>query len=282
VKAEGRGINSVEVGGRLLTALANAGGAMMLRDLAVTAGIHPAQAHAYLASFRRVELVEQDPLTGRYRLGPFAMRLGMARIRSFPPLRMASDAAVSLSKELGMMVLVVVWEGHGPVVVQVQEGDESLNVNIHQGTCLSVTGSASGRVFAAFQPTDAVKARVTQEIGGETAYVRVAKDKRAFDAQLAAIRRAGHATTTDAPIPGMASISAPVRDSAGSVLLAMTIVGTSGALDTNPKGRHVEALKRVTGDLTRQLSRDTTDHDAVARAGARANTHGRRRASERA
>ena len=50
------GIQSIEVGFRLLDVLTNEPRAMMLRDLAQRAGMSPAKAHRYLVSFLRLEI----------------------------------------------------------------------------------------------------------------------------------------------------------------------------------------------------------------------------------
>jgi DNA-binding IclR family transcriptional regulator len=147
---DARGIQSIEVGGRILTALLDANAPMMLKDLASSAGLAPAQCHGYLTSYKNIGLVEQDAQTGYYRLGHFALRLGIGRIRSVPVLNAASKAINNLSEDLGFMVLMVVWGPHGPTVVQVSEGTSALTLNIRQGTLFSVTGTASGRVFGAF------------------------------------------------------------------------------------------------------------------------------------
>ena len=55
-----RGIGSIEVGGRILQILADAAQPVMLRDLAEAAKIAPGQAHAYLVSLRKLDLVEQE------------------------------------------------------------------------------------------------------------------------------------------------------------------------------------------------------------------------------
>ncbi|MDU0955905.1 MAG: helix-turn-helix domain-containing protein, partial [Bradyrhizobium sp.] len=78
---ESRGIQSIEVGGTLLQALARSGEPMMLRDLAREAGLPPAKAHPYLVSFSRIGLIEQDATTGRYELGPLALELGLISLR---------------------------------------------------------------------------------------------------------------------------------------------------------------------------------------------------------
>ena len=78
---ERRGIQSIEVGGRLLRALAQSGEPMMLRDLARQAGMPPAKAHPYLVSFSRLGLIEQDQATGRYEFGALALELGLVSLR---------------------------------------------------------------------------------------------------------------------------------------------------------------------------------------------------------
>ena len=67
-----RGIQSIEVGGALLKALAHHGRALPLKDLAAEAGMVPAKAHPYLVSFGKLGLIEQDAASGRYGLGPLA------------------------------------------------------------------------------------------------------------------------------------------------------------------------------------------------------------------
>ena len=57
---EQRGIQSIEVGGQLLHALAHAGRPLALKDLAREADMTPAKAHPYLVSFGAVGLVEED------------------------------------------------------------------------------------------------------------------------------------------------------------------------------------------------------------------------------
>ncbi|MDD9733827.1 hypothetical protein PVW46_28315 [Mameliella sp. AT18] len=55
---------------------------MMLKYLAQVAGFAPAQAHAYLVSYRKIGLIEQDEETGHYRLGRYALDLGVTRQRA--------------------------------------------------------------------------------------------------------------------------------------------------------------------------------------------------------
>ena len=117
----GRGVQSIEVGGRLLDALVRAQGPLMLRELAEQAALTAGQAHAYLVSFRTLGLVEQDPATGLYRLGPYALTLGLARLRWHDPLAVIWEAVPAFAESLHLMVTMSIWTDAGPVILRLHE-----------------------------------------------------------------------------------------------------------------------------------------------------------------
>ena len=81
VKAQGqRGIQSIEVGFRLIRVLETATGKLPLKTLADLAEMPASNAHLYMVSFCRVGLAVQDPITLRYGLGPYAVQVGGTRI----------------------------------------------------------------------------------------------------------------------------------------------------------------------------------------------------------
>jgi len=92
-----RGIQSIEVGGRLLRALARIGEPMMLRDLAREAGMTPAKAHPYLVSFSRLGLIERNEVTGRYEVGALALELGLVGLRRLSAVRVAEPKIAALA-----------------------------------------------------------------------------------------------------------------------------------------------------------------------------------------
>jgi DNA-binding IclR family transcriptional regulator len=250
-----RGVQSIEVGGRLLAVMAEAAQPLMLRDLASRSALTPAQAHAYLVSFRKLGLVEQDVASGHYRLGPFALQLGLARMRSSDPLRQASTAVVELADELGLMVTVAVWGTFGPTVVQVQEAADQIHVNLRAGTVFSLTGTATGKVFAAFMPATLVEARIKAELreGSRTQRVGPPASRASIAEEIETVRRAGYATAEGAPVPGINALSAPVFDHTGQIQMAITLIGPAAALPIAPGTSQAEALLAFTGRLSAQL-----------------------------
>src|ERR1700754_4568486 len=99
-----RGIQSVEVGGQLLRALAHHGRPMALKDLAREAGMTPAKAHPYLVSFGKLGLIEQTSASGHYGLGALAMQLGLISLQQFDPVRLATPRLIELARTLGHTV----------------------------------------------------------------------------------------------------------------------------------------------------------------------------------
>jgi DNA-binding IclR family transcriptional regulator len=260
-----RGVQSIEVGGRLLVVMAEAAQPLMLRDLASRSWLTAAQAHAYLVSFRKLGLVEQDAASGRYSLGPFALQLGLARMRSSNPLRQAGNAAVDLTEALGLMVTIAVWGTFGATVVQVQESADQIHVNLRAGTVFSLTGTATGKVFAAFMPSHVVEPRVRAELREGSRMQRVGSpvSLKSVTAELEQVRQTGFATAEGAPIPGINAISAPVFDHTGQLQLAMTVIGPAAALPLDGEGPHAGSLLELTRRLSAELGYDAL-HTRVA------------------
>lgn len=251
---KGRGVQSVEIGGRLLGLLAASSQPMMLRDLAQAAELTPGQAHAYMTSLRKLEMVEQDA-AGRYRLGPFALHLGLARLRATDPYKLAAEAVVGLAEQLNLMVAVTVWGTHGPTIVLVQEASNYIHANVRAGGMFTVTGTATGKIFAAYLPPQLVAPVVQAELrAAQKGWSDVgALSDEALEREVEKVRRNGIAATTDLPVPGISALSAPVFNHSNHLQLAITIIGPTRNIDVDLAGPHAAALRKFTQDLSAKL-----------------------------
>ena len=90
------GVQSLEVGMGILKAMVGGKRSMMLKDIAASAKMPPSKAHRYLVSLIRVGLVEQDPLTSRYNIGPFALKIGLVAIDRLDRVRLGMVAIAEL------------------------------------------------------------------------------------------------------------------------------------------------------------------------------------------
>lgn len=249
-----RGIQSVEVGGRLLHALAQARSPLALSDLAASAALTPGQAHTYLVSLTRLGLIKRDELTGRYEPGPLSLRLGLLHLEHQPAFRAAVPRVAALAEALGFSVAICIAGPQGPTIVRYEHGGFPLHVNLHVGTVMSLPATSTGRVFCAYLPEDTLRAIWTNQSGQHGQCMIEPAEREAFEAALAAIRERGLERGVDAPSPGISSLSAPVLDASGTLCLALTVIGSTGSIDVKWNGPTARALQATTRDISAELA----------------------------
>ena len=250
-----QGIQSIEVGVTLLQVLADSGHAMMLRDLAAAAGMPAAKAHRYLVSFVRAGLAAQDPVSGRYDLGPFALNLGLAALARLDAVRLATPYLESLNEQTDETIALAVWGNLGPTIVRWVEARRPVTVNLRTGSVMSLIGSATGLVFAAFSRSPKVQQMVEEEL----AVAARAKDdprpktRAQLEAILAEARQHGLARVVGSVIPGINAFGAPVFDHEGKLVLAITALGPAGLFPAHWNSPVARALRRASQALSRDL-----------------------------
>lgn len=244
------GIQSVEVGAEILRALIAAGRPAPLKDLARLAGMSAGKAHRYLVSLTRTELVRQDPATGHYGVGPMAIALGLAGLRSLDVVRIAAALLPALRDEVGETTLLALWSAHGPVVIDLEESSRPVYMNIRVGSILPLMATATGLLFAAYLP------------GGVTASLLAAErtarslDPAAVEQRLAAARAAGLAAVRGDLVPGVAALAAPIFDHKGRIAAVIGLLGRVEELDVGFNGRAAARLRGTAAEISRRLGHD--------------------------
>lgn len=249
-----RGVQSIETGGIILGVLSQARGPLKLRDLAEETGIAPAQLHPYLVSFRKMELVEQNE-AGQYQLGPFALHLGLTRLRNQNAYRETVRRVAALADDMQLMIAITVWGLHGPTIVYVQESSARIHANVQVGNIFMMTTTATGKTFAAFLPTAVTQPMIDLE---RTDAVMLERATFPFDPQryreeVAEVAVKGFCVTRDMPIPGISAVAAPVFDHTDHMQLAVTAIGPTSIIDLSEDGADVTGLLDFTRNLSREL-----------------------------
>jgi len=256
---ERAGIQSVEVGFALLAVLATAEGPLMLRDLAMAAGMSAAKAHRYLVSFQRLGLVHQDPDSTRYDLGPAALHLGLAALTRLDPVKLARERMAGLMAAIGHTVALAVWGNQGPTIVHWQESPHAMTV-LRLGDVMPLLTSATGRCFAAFMPRDLTGPMLKTELARAQKMKRldVPTSQAGVNAMLDEVRQHGLARVCDALLPGVAGFAAPVFDSDGHLVLAMVSLGPTSSFDAAWSGPPATALRAAAQQLSAELGHPPT------------------------
>ncbi|MDO5623762.1 MAG: IclR family transcriptional regulator [Pseudomonadota bacterium] len=274
-----RHIQSIEVGMRVLDALAAQARPLPLKALAQLADMPPGKAHPYLVSFMNVGLVRQNALTGLYELGPGALRLGLAALQRLDPLTEASADAAQLAVQSGLSVALVVRGNLGPTVVRLDEPHYPLHMNLRVGTVMSMLGTVTGRVFAAHLPGKMVRTLIADEhdrvvgaragahpasapgLGAGTDVARL--DSEEMQQTLAHIRATGMGRGVGMPQPGVNTLCAPIFGADGQMMLAMTLVGPQGVFGAEPDSAvarllrtHAQAVSARLGHTPQEMKKE--------------------------
>ena len=250
-----RAVQSVEVGGRLLLALADSPGPLTLKDLAARAGLPPSRAHPYLVSFGRLKLIEQEAATGRYALGPAALQLGLACLHQLDPVKAALPVAEQLSAATGLAVALAVWGNFGPTIIRMIDARQPLHVAMRAGTVMSILGTATGRAFAAVMPADRIDAALSGPLGDPEGQrlPRLAHRARELRDAAAEVREHGVARAVGRPIPGVNAFSAVAFDHEGQPAIVITALGHQDSLPADWDGAAAQAVRDAAAEISGRL-----------------------------
>ena len=252
-----RRIQSIEVGFQVIRAMEAADGPLPLRDVAATAGMPPSKVHLYLVSFIREGLVRQDPHTGHYGLGSFAIQLGHSAIRQLDIVGLSRDELVSLQEATGFATYLSVWGNRGPGIVSKVDGQRQGSLTVRLGYVLPLYASATGRIFLAYLNRSETEQLLTEELnairaGDETwpGAADLPEDPEAIDEQMQAIREQGYAISRNNINANFAAMAAPVFDHTGRIVASITVLGSEKALS----GARAKSISKLLLESTGRLS----------------------------
>lgn len=256
-----RAVQSIEVGGLLLQALATADGPLALKDLAGAAGLPASRAHPYLVSFGRLGLIVRDPGTGHYALGPACLQLGLAALRQLDPVREAGPVAEALAAATGQAVALALWGDFGPTVIRMIDARRPLHVSMRAGTVMSIRGTATGRAFAAVLPRERLDRTRARPLGEPLAIEppALSDPDPELDAIVTEYRRHGVARAVGRPIPGVNAFSAVAFDHEGAPAIVITALGHQDDIAPDWTSPTARAVCEAAAQITRRLGGRTAD-----------------------
>ncbi|RDI59620.1 IclR family transcriptional regulator [Nocardia pseudobrasiliensis] len=246
-------IQSIERAAAVLRLLARGSGPLGVGDIAAALGLAKPTAHGILRTLTGVGFVEQDPSSGRYRLGAAVLHLGSGHLDANELRSRAINWADALAARTGEAVRIAARvEDRIVVIHHVFRPDNSLQA-LELGELLPPHATALGKVLLAFDADLATVVR-TRELPALTR--RTIVDRIALGRELAGVRSAGFARDAGEFKPNAAGIAAPIRSRGGLVVGAIGITGALDALcDTQlrPRPTLVEHVRDAAAAVSRDL-----------------------------
>lgn len=207
--------------------------------------------HRLLSTLADEGVLEQEPESGRYRLGLSVFDLAAA----MPTQRSLHEAVLVSMTELrsrtGETVQVGVLDGRQVVYVERLESPNTLRVFAELGRRAHAHCTSSGKVLLAYQPK-VERERLLEgwELVARTEHsiVSVAELRR----ELGVIRRQGYAENRHESELGVVSVAAPIRDGSGRSVASLSLAGPSERMDPN-RDRYAQAVMALATTVSRQM-----------------------------
>lgn len=252
------------------------GGSPVIRGSAahlecVKVAAYPAGDHTiYIGRVERVGHSSRRPLAfggGRYMtayahdLGPVSTQLGWEKPATMQDVKLVAGAMPAICAEVGQHTLCLsVWGNHGPTAVYWEASKHPISDNLRVGLVFGSTISAAGRAFTAFLPNEVTRSFVDEDLrlwlGPED---NEAEQRANFEAEVVAAREQGMARVVD---PALAlrlhktptnAFAAPVFDSRGVMVMALTMISQVDRLEPDWQGCAPQTLLKASRELSRQL-----------------------------
>jgi len=216
-------------------------GPCSLVDLQQRTDLPRPTAYRIAVALERHGLLARDA-DGRFGLGRRLAAWGAVAGRGLPDA--GRPVLARLGEATGESAQLYVREGDHRVCVAVHERPSGLRDTVPLGAVLPLDRGSGGKVLLAWA-ADASRFGVTPR-------------------ELATVRRRGWAASVGERESGVASVSAPVFDGAGTVLAAISVSGPIDRLGQHPGRALASAVTAAAGDLSASLTGSLGDPHVTA------------------
>jgi DNA-binding IclR family transcriptional regulator len=186
--------------------------------------VAPSTAHRLLAMLEHYRLVERDPSTKAYGLGPWLGELGRAALGPLDLRPIARPALVQLVDRVGETAHLVGLEGADAVFLDCVECNATVRATPRTGQRLPAHCTAGGKAqLAALPHTRVIELLPDEPLDGLTAESTRSRDE--LLRELDRIRAAGYATNRRESEPDVHAAAAAIVDASGAMRGAVTVAG---------------------------------------------------------
>jgi DNA-binding IclR family transcriptional regulator len=217
-------VQSIERAFSVLATLAD--GPLGVTEVAERAQLPKSTAARLLASLTREDVVEQQPGTTRYRLGPRLLSLAAGLRPTRGLIATAHPFLVELALRTGEAAGLSVPDGSTIHYIDQVESPNPVQVRDWTGTRIPLHAVSSGQVVLAnLSPAELERRLAAAALERFTA--RTLVDAPALRERLHEVRRDGYAWAREEYAEGIVSIAAPIADADGEVVAAVHVHGPS-------------------------------------------------------
>ncbi|HWP24754.1 MAG TPA: IclR family transcriptional regulator [Xanthobacteraceae bacterium] len=216
-------LSSVSAALRLLKAFSESEVEIGISDLARRLGVAKSTAHRLAATLLSEGMLEQNPDTGKYRLGIALFRLGALVRQRMDVSIEARPLLRELREKANETVHLAVLDGAEIMYIYNLESTQAIRMRSDIGVRKPAYCTAEGQVILAFQPPEVVERVIRAGLPPRTP--QTITEPAALRQTLELIRQRGCAIEDEESEVGMRCVAAPVRNDSGEVIAAIGLGG---------------------------------------------------------
>jgi IclR family pca regulon transcriptional regulator len=248
---------SLERGLGILAAFTPTQPSLGVSELAREVGLSRSTTHRYMSTLTRLGYLQQDAASRRYRLGPRVLDLGFSAINSMELRVISSPYLQRLSDETGFTVNMAILDGTDILYVErcrsSRAGQREIDLNLHVGSRLPAYCTSMGKVLLAYLAPKR-RAALLDGLSLGKRGPNTLTNRKALEAELAAIRERGLALNNEELAYGLRSIAAPVRGPGGDVVAAINLAVHSSMVSMRDLVARLGAsLQRTAAEISSQV-----------------------------
>lgn len=209
----------------------DAGGEATLGRLARESGLPPSTVHRLLKALQTVGFVAQNAASGRYRLGPKLLRLGLRASDTVEVRAIARPHMEELTARTLETTYLSVVDGLYGVIIEKVESPQTLRLFEPLGARIPLHRGASRKVLLAYLSDETIDRLASAGLLVSTTSATVT-DTKVLRRQLATIRAQGFAYSCGENTPGASAIAVPLRDWTNEVVASLSIAGPHERLES--------------------------------------------------
>jgi IclR family transcriptional regulator, acetate operon repressor len=249
----------------VLGALAEVEVGLGARELSELVDTPRSTAQRLLQTLDSCDMVEQDPVTRRYRLGPRTVQLGMVGLSRVDVRTRALPYMTHLRSVTGETIGLNVRVGDARMYLEQLQSRHVLRAQAEVGQLYPLHSGAPGRVLLAFLDDDEIHRILDSTelvpLTGQTPLT--AEHVLELVEQTRAL---GYAAAFQETIPGLNTIAVPVQDHRGSVVAGLSVSGPASRFDEAAMQEVRPQLLRAAEELSKELG--LVDASALQSSGA--------------
>lgn len=223
-----------------------------VREIARFLKLHPSTVGRMLATLTAEDILIQDEITHRYKLGSKVLKWGAVYLGNLNIQNEARPYMQALREKTNETVSLYVPSGDERVLIERMESTHFIRVIAHVGERMPLYAGASGKVFLAFLPVEK-REEVLETKRLERLTSQTIVDIDALRKELVQIRKKGYAVSHGERVEGASSVSAPIFSFRNQAIGAISISGPTARFSAERIAEFFEPLVKATQQISQAM-----------------------------